>query len=115
MEAQAKPSNAATTVVETQLEGMDRRVIELLDGNLVVYRPIQPEDAHALQQFHHRLSPHSVYLRFFGAMPELSERNARMLNLLRDLGLPERLWIEEGVENVEIELVPQRGGKTRGE
>ena len=30
--------------------------------------------------------------------------NKRMLNLLRDLGLPERLRYEEGVEHVEIEL-----------
>jgi len=33
--------------------------------------------------------------------------NARMLNLLRDLGLPERLRYEKGVEYVEIELQPE--------
>jgi RimJ/RimL family protein N-acetyltransferase len=33
--------------------------------------------------------------------------NARMLNLLRDLNLPERLRFEDGVEYVEIELHPQ--------
>jgi hypothetical protein len=31
-----------------------------------------------------------------------------MLNLLRDLGLPERLRYEDGIEYVEIELSPQR-------
>jgi hypothetical protein len=35
-------------------------------------------------------------------------QNRRMLNLLRDLELPERLRYEEGVEFVEIELLPQR-------
>ncbi len=35
-------------------------------------------------------------------MPE----NARMLNLLRDLKLPEKLRYEDGVEFVEIELMP---------
>lgn len=32
--------------------------------------------------------------------------NRRMLNLLRDLGLPERTWNEDGVERVQISLVP---------
>ena len=36
--------------------------------------------------------------------------NARMLNLLRDLGLPERLRYEGVVEHVEIDLLPQRKG-----
>jgi hypothetical protein len=36
--------------------------------------------------------------------------NARMLNLLRDLGLPERLRYEDGIEYVEIEMAG-RGGK----
>jgi RimJ/RimL family protein N-acetyltransferase len=33
--------------------------------------------------------------------------NARMLNLLRDLELPERLRLESGVEYVEIDLSPR--------
>ena len=32
--------------------------------------------------------------------------NVRMLNLLRDLELPERLRYEDGIEYVEIELSP---------
>jgi hypothetical protein len=35
--------------------------------------------------------------------------NKRMLNLLRDLGLPEKLRYEDGIEYVEIELAG-RGG-----
>ena len=38
--------------------------------------------------------------------------NKRMLNLLRDLGLPEKLRYEEGIEHVEIELAG-RGGEEK--
>jgi hypothetical protein len=37
--------------------------------------------------------------------------NKRMLNLLRDLGLPEKLRYEEGIEYVEIELAARGGNK----
>jgi GNAT superfamily N-acetyltransferase len=164
--------------------------VELLDGTSVAYHAIAPENASALQRFHHRLSQRSIYLRFFGAKPELSDRkasyftnvdgmnrfalvgvdpqhpeeiigvvsfdregtteraeyaaavedrwqgrglglaltrrlieaalkrdvriltgvvlfeNKRMLSLLRDLGLPERLRYEDGIEYVEIDLSP---------
>lgn len=164
--------------------------VELLDGTHITYRAIAPDNAPALQRFHHRLSDRSIYLRFFAAKPELSDRkagyftnvdgvnrfalvaldpespeeiiavvsfdregdteraeyaaavedrwqgrglglalsrrliaaaikrgvrvftgvvlpeNARMLNLLGDLDLPERLRYENGVEYVEIELSP---------
>jgi GNAT superfamily N-acetyltransferase len=168
----------------------DSGSVELLDGTSVAYHAIAPENASALQRFHHRLSERSIYLRFFAAKPELSDRkagyftnvdgtnrfalvaldperpqeiigvvsfdregdtdraeyaaavadrwqgrglglaltrrlieaalkrdvrvftgvvlfeNRRMLNLLRDLGLPERLRYEDGIEYVEIDLSP---------
>jgi GNAT superfamily N-acetyltransferase len=168
----------------------DSGSVELLDGTRVAYRAIAPDNAVALQRFHHRLSDRSVYLRSFGAKSHLSDRkasyftnvdgtnrfalvaldpehegeitavvsfdregdteraeyaaavedrwqgkglglaltrclveaalrrgirvftgvvlpeNRRMLNLLRDLGLPERVRYEEGVEYVEIDLSP---------
>ncbi|MBX6765437.1 MAG: GNAT family N-acetyltransferase [Rubrobacteraceae bacterium] len=170
--------------------------LALDDGTLVAFRPIRVGDVPALKRFHRRLSKHSIYLRYFGAVTELSEKmarsfvrldgepglalvaldpgdqneivavvlyvreggtgraeyaalvedrwqgkglglgltrrlikaalergvdrfwglvlpeNARMLNLLRDLGLPERLWVEDGVEHVEIELAPGRSSQT---
>lgn len=43
----------------------------------------------------------------------LLPENARMLNLLRDLGLPERLRFEDGVDFVEVDLAPAAGGRTR--
>jgi len=174
----------------------DSGTVELPDGTSVPYRAIAPDNAAALQRFHHRLSERSIYLRFFGARPEMSDRkagyftnvdgkdrfalvaldpesegeiiavasfdregetdraeyaaavadewqgrglglaltrrlieaalkrgigvltgivlfeNKRMLNLLRDLGLPETLRAEQGVEHVEIEL--QRSGSEEG-
>jgi GNAT superfamily N-acetyltransferase len=164
--------------------------VELLDGTSVAYHAIAPDNASALQRFHHRLSERSIYLRFFAAKPELSDReagyftnvdginrfalvavdperpqeiigvvsfdregtseraeyaaevadrwqgkglglaltrrlieaalkrdvrsftgivlpeNTRMLHLLRDLGLPERLRYEDGTDYVEIDLSP---------
>ncbi|ABG05990.1 GCN5-related N-acetyltransferase [Rubrobacter xylanophilus DSM 9941] len=44
--------------------------------------------------------------RFWGVfLPE----NTRMLNLLRDLGLPERFYLENGLEHVEIDLLAEGG------
>jgi len=55
----------------------DSGSVELLDGTSVPYHAIAPENASALQRFHHRLSERSIYLRFFAAKPELSDREAR--------------------------------------
>ncbi len=192
--ASAREEDPVADTSEAPLVNGDSGVVELLDGTRIPYRPIRAEDVTALQRFHRRLSEHSVYLRFFGAMPELSERkadyltnvdslnrfglaalnperleeivgivsfyregstdraeyaaavedrwqgrglgltltraliaaalrrnvrvftavvlpeNARMLNLLRDLKLPEWLRYEDGVELVEMELLPENPG-----
>ena len=55
----------------------DSGSVELLDGTSVPYHAIASENASALQRFHHRLSERSIYLRFFAAKPELSDREAR--------------------------------------
>jgi ribosomal protein S18 acetylase RimI-like enzyme len=170
---------------------------ELLDGTSVAYHAIAPDNASALQRFHHRLSERSIYLRFFAAKSELSDReagyfanvdginrfalvaldperpqeiigvvsfdregtseraeyaaevedrwqgrglglaltrhlieaalkrgirtfsaivlpeNARMLHLLRGLGLPERLRYEDGTDYVEIDLSPPQNTSDR--
>ena len=54
----------------------DSGSVELLDGTSVPYHAIAPDNASALQRFHHRLSERSIYLRFFAAKPELSDREA---------------------------------------
>jgi RimJ/RimL family protein N-acetyltransferase len=54
----------------------DSGSVELFDGTSVAYHAIAPDNASALQRFHHRLSERSIYLRFFAAKPELSDREA---------------------------------------
>lgn len=49
--------------------------IPLRDGSAAHLRPIGPEDADALQDFHRSQSEQSRYLRFFAPMPELSGRD----------------------------------------
>jgi RimJ/RimL family protein N-acetyltransferase len=177
----------------------DSGVIPLLDGTNVPVRPIAGEDAPALQRFHARLSERSIYQRFFGHLPQLSDEraryftrldgrdrvalvaldpaapteiiavvrfdreigteqaeyaaivadrwqgrglgtaltqrllavardrgirlvyalvlpeNARMLNLLRDLALPERLRHVDGIARVEIDIVDQSDRRKVGQ
>ncbi|MFY9555858.1 MAG: GNAT family N-acetyltransferase [Blastocatellia bacterium] len=50
--------------------------ILLRDGSTLHLRPIKPDDAHSLIELHSRLSPRSVYFRFFTPLPELSEERA---------------------------------------
>lgn len=53
--------------------------IWLSDGRRLTVRPIQPEDAGLLIEFHERLSPQSRYLRFFSPVPHLSPKMAEYL------------------------------------
>ena len=46
----------------------------LTDGGTVHVRPIRPDDAERLVAFHGRLSPESIYYRFFSPKPRLTER-----------------------------------------
>jgi len=48
------------------------REVRAVDGLSFGVRPIRPDDAERLVDFHRRLSPHSVYLRFFTFHPTLS-------------------------------------------
>lgn len=49
--------------------------VVLRDGSTMRIRPIHPDDADALQRFHARQSPESVYLRFFAPLARLPERD----------------------------------------
>jgi GNAT superfamily N-acetyltransferase len=190
VETPAREEGLLVDGAKAPLAEEDSGSVELLDGTPIAYRAIVPDNAAALQRFHHRLSERSIYLRFFGTKPNLSDKkatyftnvdgtnrfalvaldperhqeiiavvsfdreedieraeyaaavedrwqgrglglaltrclieaalkrgirvftgvvlpeNRRMLNLLRDLELPERVRYEEGVEFVEIELSP---------
>ncbi|MFL6273600.1 MAG: GNAT family N-acetyltransferase [Blastocatellia bacterium] len=48
----------------------------LRDGSTLRLRPIRPDDVAALIEFHLRLSPRSVYFRFFSPLPELTREKA---------------------------------------
>ncbi|MGW4370021.1 bifunctional acetate--CoA ligase family protein/GNAT family N-acetyltransferase [Nocardia takedensis] len=45
------------------------------DGRVVRLRPITPDDAEGLQQFHAALSDRTRYLRYFGPYPRISPRD----------------------------------------
>ncbi|GLW07928.1 GNAT family N-acetyltransferase [Microtetraspora sp. NBRC 13810] len=48
--------------------------VVLTDGGTAHVRPIRPEDADRLRSFYSRLSAESIYFRFFGPRPRLSDR-----------------------------------------
>lgn len=48
-------------------------------GQPILLRPILPADAPRLQSLHGRLSPESIYRRFFAHRPTLPEREAQKL------------------------------------
>ncbi|TDQ48247.1 bifunctional acetate--CoA ligase family protein/GNAT family N-acetyltransferase [Actinorugispora endophytica] len=49
--------------------------VVLTDGGTAHLRPITPDDAELLQDFHSRLSPETIYYRFFAPYPKLSARD----------------------------------------
>src|SRR4051812_17263255 len=48
--------------------------VVLSDGGTVHVRPIRPSDAAALVALHGRLSPESIYFRFFSPKPRLTDK-----------------------------------------
>ncbi|WP_203990021.1 bifunctional acetate--CoA ligase family protein/GNAT family N-acetyltransferase [Sphaerisporangium rufum] len=48
--------------------------VVLADGGTAHLRPIRPQDAAILREFYSRLSDQSIYFRFFGPRPRLSDR-----------------------------------------
>ena len=49
-------------------------IVGLRDGSRIEIRPVEPDDRAILREGFERLSPESRYRRFFGPMPELSNR-----------------------------------------
>ena len=49
--------------------------VVLRDGSVAHVRPITPDDADGIRQFHSRQSDESIYLRFFAPLRQLSERD----------------------------------------
>ena len=53
------------------------QTLTLPSGIEIPFRVVRPEDAPALQRLHARCSEHTIYLRFFGPMKNLSDEQAR--------------------------------------
>jgi len=47
----------------------------LADGGTVHVRPIRPDDAAKLTEFHSRLSEQTIYYRFFGSYATIPQRD----------------------------------------
>ncbi|HEX2171516.1 MAG TPA: GNAT family N-acetyltransferase [Dehalococcoidia bacterium] len=58
-------------------DGSGETRIDAGHGLTLCVRPIRPSDAPLLQRFHDHLSRRSIYFRFFGALPHLSDQQAR--------------------------------------
>lgn len=54
--------------------------VTLEDGRVVLMRPIRPEDAPLLQAGYKRLTPETIYMRFFSTASELSDQQALQLS-----------------------------------
>lgn len=51
--------------------------VVLRDGSTCHMRPISPDDAQRLRDFHSRLSAQTIYYRFFAPYPELTDRDVK--------------------------------------
>lgn len=60
--------------VETQYPAHWEADVVLADGGTAHVRPIRPHDADLLRSFYSRLSDESIYFRFFGPRPKLTDR-----------------------------------------
>ena len=89
-------------------------LVQLDDGSAVAVRPIEPADAYALLRMFDRLSPESIYHRFFSPMPR--PRRAALLHLAGlDHELHEALVATTGREIVAVARYDGRPGETDAE
>ncbi len=56
--------------------------VVLRDGGTAHLRPIRPDDADRLREFHGRLSPETIYFRFFAPYPVLSDRDVERFTVV---------------------------------
>jgi RimJ/RimL family protein N-acetyltransferase len=95
----------------------EHRELALADGTCVLVREIRPEDAPALQRLVSRLSEQTVYLRFFGPMRELSDKQARHFAEVdgKDRYALVALDPEDDNEIVAVVRYDREGGTSRAE
>ena len=90
------------------------RVVNLHDGSAVTIRRIEPADAYPLLRMFDRLSPESIYHRFFSPMPR--PRRAALLHLAGlDHELHEALVAQVGQEIVAVARYDGRPGEDDAE
>jgi GNAT superfamily N-acetyltransferase len=97
-----------------QPAGAPGRVVHLDDGGAVTIRSIEPADAYPLLRMFDRLSPESIYHRFFSPMPR--PRRAALLHLAGlDHELHEALVAQVGHEIVAVARYDGRRGEDDAE
>ena len=73
------------------------------DGTMVTIRPIRPEDAESEREFVHALSPQSKYLRFMGAVKDLTPAMlARFTQVDYDREMALIALVHEGGRDVQV-------------
>jgi len=105
---------AAVEQPRAELRGPRTDLVELDDGSVVAIRPVEPADAYALLRMFDRLSPESIYHRFFSPMPR--PRRAALLHLAGlDHELHEALVATMGREIVAVARYDARPEETDAE
>lgn len=88
--------------------------VVLSDGGTAHVRPIRPDDAELLERFHSRLSPESIYLRFFAPYPRLSRRDVERFTTV-DYDTRAALIATIGTEMVAVVRYDAVGGERGGD
>ncbi|MFW5417063.1 GNAT family N-acetyltransferase [Nocardiopsis sp. CNT-189] len=76
--------------------------VVLTDGGTAHIRPITPEDADLLRAFHARLSPETIYFRFFAPYPRLSDRDVKRFT---EVDYDERVALIATISGVMVSVV----------
>ncbi|MBX6382120.1 MAG: GNAT family N-acetyltransferase [Microbispora sp.] len=71
----AQPGAASLDCVHPQYPAHWEADVVLADGGTAHVRPIRPDDADMLRAFYSRLSAESIYFRYFGPRPRLTDKD----------------------------------------
>ena len=76
--------------------------VVLSDGGTAHIRPIRPDDVEQLRALHSRLSPQSIYFRFFNPIPKLPEQQ---LHHLAEVDYRDRFALVAELDGVVVAVV----------
>jgi GNAT superfamily N-acetyltransferase len=88
--------------------------VNIASGRTLRLRPIRPDDEKKLLDFHHYLSPGSIYLRYFSFHPDLSQDEVHHLTHV-DYESRLALVIQNGAELVGVARYERYPGTTDAE